>query len=79
MKDELYERIEKYFRSHDELSFESFETDVKAIYDRIQDEKIVPYKPVEVDLVKLSDTYDTEVMQNDTQGIDDSTLDGSFI
>lgn len=79
MKDELYERIEKYFRSHDELSFESFETDVKTIYDRIQDEKIVPYKPVEVDLVKLSDTYDTEIMQNDTQNIDDSTLNENFI
>lgn len=79
MKDELYERIEKYFRSHDELSFESFETDVKTIYDRIQDEKIVPYKPVEVDLVKLSDTYDTEIMQNDTQNIDDSTLSENFI
>lgn len=79
MKDELYERIEKYFKSHDELSFESFETDVKAIYDRIQDEKIVPYKPVEVDLVKLSDTYDTEIMQNDTQNIDDSTLNENFI
>lgn len=79
MKDELYERIEKYFKSHDELSFESFETDVKAIYDRIQDEKIVPYKPVEVDLVKPSDTYDTEIMQNDTQNIDDSTLNGNFI
>ena len=79
MKDELYERIEKYFRSHDELSFESFETDVKTIYDRIQDEKIVPYKPVEVDLVKPSDTYDTEIMQNDTQNIHDSTLNENFI
>lgn len=79
MKDELYERIEKYFKSHDELSFESFETDVKAIYDRIQDEKIVPYKPVEVELVKPSDTYDTETTQNDTQGIDDVTLGGNFI
>ena len=79
MKDELYERIEKYFRSHDELSCESFETDVKAIYDRIQDEKIVPYKPVEVDLVKPSDTYDTEIMQNDIQNIDDSTLSENFI
>lgn len=77
MKDKLYEEIERYFRSHDELSLESFEIDVRAIYERIQDEKIVPYKPIEVNISKPSDTYDTEVTHTDTHSIADVTLEKS--
>ena len=75
-EEQLKEEIEKYFRANEELSFEKFSEEAKKIYDKVQDEKIVHYKPIEID-VEESDSYDTEVAQENQQssdGFDDSNL-----
>lgn len=77
-EEQLKEEIEKYFRANEELSFEKFSEEAKKIYDKVQDEKIVHYKPIEIDVVEESDSYDTEVSQENQQssdGFNDNNLD----
>lgn len=77
-EEQLKKEIEKYFRTNEELSFERFSEEAKKIYDKVQDEKIVHYKPIEIDVAEESDSYDTEVAQENQQfsdGFNDNNLD----
>lgn len=77
-EEQLKKEIEKYFRTNEELSFENFSEEAKKIYDKVQDEKIVHYKPIEIDVAEESDSYDTEVAQENQQfsdGFNDNNLD----
>ena len=66
-EEQLKKEIEKYFKINEELSFEKFSEEAKKIYDKVQDEKIVHYKPIKIDIVEESDSYDTEVTQENQQ------------
>lgn len=73
-KEDIFIDLKQYFKEHDDLNYQDFEQEIKALFESVQDEKIIPYVPMEVEPLGKIEDYDTNVTKEETGGIDDANL-----
>ena len=73
-KEDIFIDLKQYFKEHDDLNYQDFEQEIKALFESVQDEKIIPYVPMEVEPLGKIEDYDTNVTKEETGGIDDADL-----
>lgn len=73
-KEDIFIDLKQYFKEHDDLNYQDFEQEIKALFESVQDEKIIPYVPMEVEPLGKVEDYDTNVTKEETGGIDDANL-----
>ena len=73
-KEDIFIDLKQYFKEHDDLNYQDFEQEIKALFESVQDEKIIPYVPMEVEPLGKIEDYDTNVTKEETGGINDADL-----
>lgn len=73
-KEDIFIDLKQYFKEHEDLNYQDFEQEIKALFESVQDEKIIPYVPMEVEPLGKIEDYDTNVTKEETGGINDEDL-----
>lgn len=73
-KEDIFIDLKQYFKEHEDLNYQDFEQEIKALFESVQDEKIIPYVPMEVEPLGKIEDYDTNVTKEETGGINDADL-----